>query len=1125
MKKYRPRSFSRFSPRSLVARCFESFEQGTRSRGNEYFLRGLVSNPNYRGDQSIALVVRGGLSYQVDVDWSSAGDAATIYMECTCPHYRDGFLCKHCWASLQQLDKDSIGYIIPGSHAIQVVHESDMEMDDGGAEMAELPENTRADHSRQSSTQSTFWQSQLAHIQAKTLAATESIGPKPSLFKRSRLAHYELDLVRTRSRAGICINFYHEEILTNQETKIVKSHQLSRNDLHLYSDPLDREVMSMLLTKYHTYSDPFQSGPYYGQYSAPDTSETEISTELQVDILQRLCRTGRFFMPPDAHSVPSLPKMPLSFDDGEAWHLGLEISPREDEYYVIKGELLRGETRIGLDEPKLLLSSGIVIFPDHIAKLNAKAHFAWISALRGDGFAPIPFSDSEHLILALHADPNVPYVRWPENLRWPQQSIVPTPNVVFGPVGGERAGRGLLAELRFNYDEHEINADLANASVPDPLKRRIIARDLKTEDSLLNYLQSMPCLEGLSTRGKFRLQSDQFPTVAQTLLDRGWKIEALGKKVLRPSRLDVEISSGLDWFDLKGRSHFEGGTEMSLPALLSALERGESLVPLDDGTLGMLPLDWLKKYGPLSSLGKTKGDDIRFQRAQGIFMSAWLEEDTNVRSDAVFQTLIKTLRAKNTIKPRQPAKSFKGQLRDYQLEGLTWLSFLKNSGLGGILADDMGLGKTVQVLAHLNSEYATRKKGHHRPSLIIVPKSLMFNWQQEAANFTPRLKVLCYAGTERKVHLDKINDYDLVVITYATLRQDIDAFQSIDFHYVIADEAQAIKNSTSQAYAACMLVRGRHRLAMTGTPVENSIEDLFAIVNFSCPGLLGKNAQDKIGRASAHGRLDSETLGQFSKALAPFILRRTKEQVLTELPKKMEQVLSCELNALDTRRYNELRDYYQKHLKSEIAQKGVARSKIVVLEALLRLRQAACHPGLIDKKRLNYVSSKIEMLIIHLRDVIRGGHKALVFSQFTGLLDIVERSLKKEKMTYVRLDGKSTTQARRDNVVRFQDEKDLNVFLISLKAGGVGLNLTAADYVFILDPWWNPATESQAIDRSHRIGQKSKVTAYRLIAKGTVEEKILALQASKRELASALISSDVSLVKTLTSEDIEVLFS
>ena len=312
---------------------------------------------------------------------------------------------------------------------------------------------------------------------------------------------------------------------------------------------------------------------------------------------------------------------------------------------------------------------------------------------------------------------------------------------------------------------------------------------------------------------------------------------------------------------------------------------------------------------------------------------------------------------------------------------------------------------------------------------------------------------------------------------------------------------------------------------MTGTPVENSIDDLFSLLRFTSPGLISPKARDRFTRAVATRGAPSSDLSRLAKALGPFIMRRTKGQVLKELPEKVEVILHCELGKKEQYFYNELRDYYRTSLKQEISSRGLAKSKIIILEAILRLRQAACHPGLVDKNQSKMESAKIEVLMAQLEELRQEGHKVLVFSQFTSFLGIVETALRKRKFNYVRLDGSTSMEARQALVAEFQANSEVGIFLISLKAGGIGLNLTAADYVFLLDPWWNPAAENQAIDRAHRIGQKNKVMAYRLIAKGTIEEKIIELQKSKRELAEALISDNTGFMKKITMEDLEVLLS
>jgi SNF2 family DNA or RNA helicase len=444
------------------------------------------------------------------------------------------------------------------------------------------------------------------------------------------------------------------------------------------------------------------------------------------------------------------------------------------------------------------------------------------------------------------------------------------------------------------------------------------------------------------------------------------------------------------------------------------------------------------------------------------------------------------------------------------------MQFLREFGFGGCLADDMGVGKTAQVLATLEARRAEGKG----PSLVVVPKSVMFNWRQESERFTPRLRVLEHHGTARDA--SQIPKYDLVLTTYGTMLRDAPSLAKMEFDYVVLDEAQAIKNATTASSKAVRLLRGKHRLALSGTPVENHLGELWSLFEFLNPGMLGEARL--LQMAGGMARNPSEEARQLlAHALRPFILRRTKQQVVRELPEKTEQTIFCDLEGAQRKHYEELRNHYRLSLLEKVRTEGLGRSKMHVLEALLRLRQAACHPGLLDPKRVDEPSAKLEVLMAQLAEVREEGHKALVFSQFTSLLAIVRRRLDQAGMRYEYLDGATTH--RQTHVETFQNDAGCGLFLISLKAGGLGLNLTAAEYVFLLDPWWNPAVEAQAVDRAHRIGQTRPVFAYRLIARDTVEEKVLQLQKTKRDLADAILSEDNSLIRDLKSEDLELLLS
>jgi SNF2 family DNA or RNA helicase len=433
----------------------------------------------------------------------------------------------------------------------------------------------------------------------------------------------------------------------------------------------------------------------------------------------------------------------------------------------------------------------------------------------------------------------------------------------------------------------------------------------------------------------------------------------------------------------------------------------------------------------------------------------------------------------------------------------------------------MGVGKTAQVLSLLETRRELRDAGNSAgPSLAIVPRSLIFNWKEEAARFTPQLRVLDYTGLERKS--SDFSGYHLVLTTYGTVRRDILRLKDIEFDYIVLDEAQAVKNASTESSKAVRLLRGKHRLALSGTPVENHLGELWTLFEFLNPGMLGSASVFKLAGEAARTP-DVEIRQLLGHALKPFILRRTKEQVARELPPKSEQTIYCEMESEQRKLYNELREHYRNALLKRIDTAGLAKSKIQVLEALLRLRQAACHPGLLDQKYYKTPSAKTEVLLERLREIVEEGHKALVFSQFTSLLSIVRQHLDDDGVVYEYLDGR--TRDRKERVERFQNDQNCCLFLISLKAGGLGLNLTAAEYVFILDPWWNPAVEAQAVDRAHRIGQMKQIFAYRLIARDSVEEKVLELQQTKRDLAAAIIGADNSLIRDLRREDLELLLS
>ncbi|MEO7298091.1 MAG: DEAD/DEAH box helicase, partial [Verrucomicrobiota bacterium] len=461
----------------------------------------------------------------------------------------------------------------------------------------------------------------------------------------------------------------------------------------------------------------------------------------------------------------------------------------------------------------------------------------------------------------------------------------------------------------------------------------------------------------------------------------------------------------------------------------------------------------------------------------------------------------------------------------YQKHGVAWMHFLRANSFGGILADEMGLGKTLQALAFLKT-IATRSL----PTLVVCPTSLVFNWVAEVKKFTPDIKVFAMQGADRHSLFDKISDTDLVVTSYALIRRDAEKYRALEFDTVILDEAQHIKNRQTQNAQAVKAIRSQHRLVLTGTPLENSVLDLWSIFDFLMPGYLGvaKDFRERYEIPITREK-NVEAQARLARRLKPFLLRRLKRDVAPELPDKIEQVSFCDLNEEQASVYQQILDATRREVGNAVSANGLQKSRMIVLTALLRLRQVSCDLRLLklegaesaDQKLTNEDSGKMETFSELLEEVLDGGHRVLVFSQFVGMLTLLKEKLARENISFCYLDG--STKDRGEVVARFQSSENIPVFLISLKAGGVGLNLTGADTVIHFDPWWNPAVEDQATDRAHRIGQRRVVTSYKLIARGTVEEKILLLQTRKRDVIKATLAGEEQLAESLTWEEIQEL--
>ncbi len=1101
---------------SLAGRCAYAFSRAVQSRGQDYFDQGRVERAVADGNR-IHARVRGGDVYELVIEADPGG---TLLLDCGCKA-ADTAPCKHMWAVLLHIDIAWPQLEPPGTDRLTVKLWAPP---GSGYDRKVLP----APRPGLSGARSPGWRGLVASVEPPEPGAA---GPGAGAIAGWSPVEYQLDLERSRGRGGIAVRFFTRRSRTGGGIGPPVPARFADSDVDRAGSE-DRPVLDLLLRASRPADD--ERWAVYRQYHGDLTTDAvEIHAGLVHLALERLCATGRFGW------RDGVELRPLSWDAGPPWRFAIEMAraPAGDRR-TVTGVLVRdGDTRRSTlpqgsqSEPgggrRLLADAllahvgGVVIFRDRIVSVDLPPGTgSWMIAARTGGDFELPRRDEAAFLRAACETAGATVLSIDPALGWKVAQGVPVPRIRF-LVSGAAVRSSLGARVAFDYPGGSVDLDEGRSGFVDAEHRVLTLRDRIAERD---------ALEGLWDAGMLRARADSpprhadvaygdFDAVVTRLLAAGWRAEAEGRAIRPAGAVHMGVSSGLDWFELAGAARF-GDVELPLPALLAAVRRGDRFVELGDGSRGMLPEEWLARFGLLARAGRADagGDALRFVRAQAGLLDALLAGEPEVDVDAGFAKARAQLRDFDGVRPAAPPRGFQGELRDYQREGLGWLGFLTEFGFGGCLADDMGLGKTIQVLALLESRRVRR--GDKRPSLVVVPRSLVFNWRDEAARFTPKLKILEYVGPGRAALREQFADHDLVVTTYGTLRRDVDELSAIRFDHAILDEAQAIKNPDSQSARAVRRLRADHRLALTGTPVENRLGDLASIFEFLNPCMMG--GSDALA-ALLDPEVGGEGLALLGRSLRPFILRRTKEQVLRELPARTEQVIHCQLDGPQRELYRELRDYYRASLARKVGADGLARAKIHVLEALLRLRQAACHPGLIDAGRAGEGSAKLDALIPLLAEVTEAGHKALVFSQFTTFLGIVRARLEAAGIVHEYLDGR--TRDRRARVARFQTDPDCRVFLISLKAGGQGLNLTAADYVFLLDPWWNPAVEAQAIDRAHRIGQSRPVLAYRLIAEDTVEDKVLALQAGKRHLADAIMTRTTGPLAELTAAELEELLS
>jgi superfamily II DNA or RNA helicase len=1145
-------------PSSLVAAFRTEVPAPVRSKGEAYLHSGQVSLTE-RGPTRVVAEVRGRHHYAVVL----RVDGGRLAVSCTCPGFdREFDPCKHVWATMVAVDRAG-GLDLPaGAYLDPESPDADLdadllsllddEADDGTLVRRAGPRTagrrmTEAMRRAVSERMKRYWESRQHGRPGRHQGRVWSPPPPPPSWQvflsqvgpiiqaasapvTADALFYLFDITRSPAAGGVLIDLVRRQRKRSGEWSVPKAAMITRGDLPAFP-PDDRHILQAVCgadTDLAGFDDYWQGLP------VPQTFV--LNPSLQADLLPRLCRTGRFVVRIDTPGVEDgVVEARLDWDptphvfvvriDGDA-DAGFEV-----------GGVIRSAHGDRAPSDFLFITSVAVLSgpsaPDGawtFAPFDPGGGDRWLHSLVELGPVSVPAGEAAALAERL-ATSHLLHVECPEALRLdtieePPRCIARLSASSHGRRHPSAPAATFEVAVAFGYGDREVPPRDVSPVVVDVVQRRTWRRDAAAEAEALETLLSLgvkrPALYRRSSEHDLEVPATRVPALVRTLLGAGWHVETEGQRYRQAGIVSLGVRSGIDWFELHGTIDFDG-VSASLPALLAALRRGDTFVTLEDGTLGEIPADWLARGGRIAAMGAFEQDHVRFARAQTALLDAWLAMQPAVTYDEVFERARMELQRFQGVAPEDPPPTFEGALRPYQREALGWFTFLRRFGFGGCLADEMGLGKTVMVLAALEARRGDRNRHGESaaPSLVVVPRSLVFNWRQEAHRFAPGLRVLDYTGGGRRDALDRMGDYDVVLTTYGTLRRDIGELKEVTFDYAILDEAQAIKNARTGSAKAVRLLRARHRLALSGTPVENHLGELWSLFDFLNPGMLG-TASVFAGAGPGRRSADDETLSVLARGLRPFILRRTKDQVAADLPARTEQTLYCDLEPAQRALYDELRQHYRARLLGKVSRDGLGRAKLQVLEALLRLRQAACHPGLIDRARAAEPAAKLDVLVPRLQELVEDGRKVLVFSQFTSLLGLLRGRLDEAGLSHAYMDGRTRDRAAR---VREFQENGCPLFLISLKAGGLGLNLTAAEYVFLLDPWWNPAVEAQAIDRAHRIGQTKPVFAFRLIARDTVEEKVLELQATKRHLADAIVRADESLIRDLRREDLELLLS
>ena len=955
----------------IAQKVARHFNDAVRSRGQSYLSKGRVTLISAKANEIVARV-RGTSKYRVRARLRGS----KLVVSCTCPYFSpEGEPCKHLWATLLLADARGLLQTAPASLIRLIPESGQRNVTPSNSPLSDLivesPPNAQselgglnASNARISATSNRSNRPRivkdrpsrhpsavppggvrntrnhervsnhriLGRAKARSTSGQGSTQAKPINRNTKRLLVYVLDVTSTQTHNQVVIDLARRQRKPSGEWGPLRPWWYAPRVAHVKYDPEDRLLLALLDEAHH-------GTPVHGSFTSTSTSngvgtlsesEPHIATRLATDLrgtrrfvlrkdqaglVERLAKSGRLRLRrTDGEDDPPT----VRWDDGQPWRFTLDIRTEAGgKRWAWRGAIRRGDNRMDLAEPLVLLPGLLVLGIGRAARFDDLGVMPWILRLRYEKEITFIEPQQDLMLGRILAETRVPPLELVDSIRLEEINAKPRPCLTLRSPRQNwgLAADKLLGELEFDYDGAIIPAGRTTPLAVSTELGLVIRRDPRTESAADVKLFELGFREAKDPRldpGTLELAAKRLGQVTRDLVQAGWRVEAEGKLIRPTGEFKLALATGIDWFDLDGGIDY-GSQHVRLPDLLSAARRGESTIELGDGSIGMLPEEWLKKYGMLVDLGSAENGIIRFSASQAGILDALLTNQPEIQVDAAFEKVREKLREFEGVSAFDSPPGFHGELRPYQREGLGWLDYLQRFGFGGILADDMGLGKTIQVLALLQRRRWRRQaKG---PTLAVVPRSLVFNWIQEAAKFTPRLRVLDYTGPSRHALRERFFNFDLIITTYGTLRTDIVELNNIEFDYILLDEAQAIKNAESQSARAARLLRGRHRLAISGTPIENHLGELWSIMEFLNPGMLGSdNILKRYAGTGTGATLDTTDRSLLAKALRPFILRRTKTEVVQDLPEKTEQTLYCNMEAEQRRCYDNLRVHYRNAL-------------------------------------------------------------------------------------------------------------------------------------------------------------------------------------------------------------------